>query len=278
MKKKIIALICSSSVGMVTIFLIILIPILMILDFFGLDITDGYVKDNMEYADKYRATLNRFLTKGKGYVPLVRILYFYNEDGELTFDEIYEDNLNKEDNKMLKISEVCELEKYEDMAVCNDYENSGQLDEDQNKPFVPPIDLSNVTITSFFMEERVVFDKKDNHSGWDLASHEKDAIYSVCDGLVRTVSFTQNYNSTNTSGGLGNYISIECNEGENIYTVLYGHLYPNSSKVSIGQMVKAGQQIAEEGTTGYSTGNHLHYQVKLNGENIDGMSLINFSD
>ena len=50
--------------------------------------------------------------------------------------------------------------------VCGDYENSGQLDEDQNKPFVPPIDLSNVTVTSFFMEERIVFGNKD----WQILS------------------------------------------------------------------------------------------------------------
>ena len=128
------------------------------------------------------------------------------------------------------------------------------------------------------MEERVVFEKLDYHSGWDLASRNNDSINSVCDGIVKTVSFTQTYNTTNTSAGLGNYISIDCNVGDITYTVLYGHLYPNSSKVVVGQLVQAGQQIAEEGTTGYSTGPHLHYQVKLNGENIDGMSLINFTN
>ena len=40
--------------------------------------------------------------------------------------------------------------------------------------------------------------------------------------------------------------------------------------------MKAGTVLAGIGTTGYSTGPHLHYQVKLDGKNIDGMSLVNF--
>ena len=43
------------------------------------------------------------------------------------------------------------------------------------------------------------------------------------------------------------------------------------------QKVKSWQKIAGVGTTGYSTGPHLHYQVSLNGETIDGMSLIDFT-
>ena len=43
-------------------------------------------------------------------------------------------------------------------------------------------------------------------------------------------------------------------------------------------MVKANDELAGVGTTGYSTGPHLHYQVKYNGNNVDGMSLIDFSD
>ena len=47
--------------------------------------------------------------------------------------------------------------------------------------------------------------------------------------------------------------------------------------VKVGDKVKGWQQIEEVGTTGYSTGPHLHYQVSLNGSYIDGMSLIDFT-
>ena len=58
----------------------------------------------------------------------------------------------------------------------------------------------------------------------------------------------------------------------------FAHLYPDSAKVKEGDIVKAGDELAGVGTTGYSTGPHLHYQVQLNGSNVDGMSLIDFSD
>lgn len=58
--------------------------------------------------------------------------------------------------------------------------------------------------------------------------------------------------------------------------VFYMHLYPNSYLVKKGQNVSKGDLIAGVGTTGMSTGNHLHFQVNLNGKEIDGMKLINF--
>ena len=64
-----------------------------------------------------------------------------------------------------------------------------------------------------------------------------------------------------------------------LYYVTYGHLFPNSSQVKVGDTVNQNQLIAKVGTTGYSTGNHLHFQVqKEDNTYIDGMSFINFSD
>lgn len=277
--KKILALLLSSTTGLIIVAIIILVPILMIMDFFGANITDGYVEDNMEYAEQYRAVVNKNFKKNNGYVSLERILYFYLEDENLTFDEIYTDNLDKETKKMLPISDVCELSKYKNFDVCKEenISESGQIDEDQAKPFVSPIDFTSSTITSFFMEQRVVFGKDDIHEAWDIASSAQTPVYSTCDGKVESVSFTQSQNVTDTSNGGGNQIKISCEVNDLTYHVWYAHLYPNSAKVSVGQSVSKGQQIASVGTTGYSTGNHLHYQVSLDGKTIDGMSLIDFS-
>lgn len=281
MKSKIIKLVLSSSTGIVIMALIILIPILMILDFFGANITDGYVANNSQYASEYKSTLNKYVKQNKGYVSLERILYFALADESLTYDEIYNDNLDPETKKMLPISEVCLIKKYKVLDVCkSDYlSTSGQIDETQNKPFAPPINFSNSTITSFFMEERVVYGEEDIHYAWDLASSAQTPVYSVCDGVVKVVDFPYSTNSINTNDTQGgNIIKISCEVNDEItYDVLYAHLYPNSSKVQIGNKVSKGQQLASVGTTGYSTGNHLHFQVSLNGNKIDGMSLIDFT-
>lgn len=278
-KNKIIKLIMGSSVGMIVMFMLIFIPVLMILDFFGANITDNYVENNMDYADKYKETINKALKNGYGYVPLNRVLYFYLENDKLSFYDIYVDNIDRDTNKMMTISEVCELPKYKVYDGCKSIESSNQIDEEQNKPFVPPIDFTRATVTSFFMEERIVFGKSDVHSAWDLAAGNKTPVKAVCDGEVIQVSFTEKENVTNTSASGGNQIKIKCEVDDEVtYTVWYAHLYPDTAKVKVGDSVKAGDEIAGVGTTGYSTGPHLHYQVQLNGSNVDGMSLIDFSD
>ena len=277
--KKILSILLSSSTGIIIIAIIILVPILMILDFFGANITDGYIENNSQYAEEYRSVLTENLRANNGYVSLERILYFYLADSSLSFNQIYEDNIDKETKELIPISDVCVLERYKILDVCksDSLSTSGQIDEEQAKPFAPPTDFKGATITSIFMEERIVFGKEDVHQAWDIATQAQTPVYSTCDGKVETVSFTQSENVTNTSAGGGNQIKISCEVNDLTYYVLYAHLYPNSSKVSAGQTVSKGQIIAGVGTTGYSTGNHLHYQVSLDGQTIDGMSLIDFS-
>ena len=272
-------LVFGSSIGMVTMALIIIIPCLMILDFFGANITDDYVENNMDYADQYRETLNKALKNGYGYVPLNRLLYFYLEDDKLSFYDIYVDNIDRDSNKMKPISEVCTLPKYKIYSGCKELDSSDQIDEEVNKPFIPPIDFSKATVTSFFMEERIVFGTAGVHSAWDFAAGNKTPVYATCDGKVIQVSFKYSENITDKNGGGGNQIKIKCEiDDEVTYTIWYAHLYPGTAKVSEGQLVKAGDELAGVGTTGYSTGPHLHYQVQYNGNNVDGMSLIDFSD
>lgn len=280
-KSKIMKFIMGSNIGIVTIGLVIIIPCLMLMDFFGANITDGYVENNMDYADSYKATLNKNIKTGNGYVSLSRILYFYLEDDKLSFDEIYKDNLNSELKKQKAISEVCTLDKYKKYSVCsaNEISESSQIDEEQNKPFSSPLDIKNMNVTSYFMENRVVYGEEDTHSAWDLSSSAQTPVYSVCDGVVEKVSFPFTENKINTSAGGGNQIRIKCEIDEDTnYSVLYAHLFPNSSKVKEGDKVSKWQQIAQVGTTGYSTGNHLHFQVMKDGTAVDGMSLIDFTD
>ncbi len=80
-------------------------------------------------------------------------------------------------------------------------------------------------------------------------------------------------------GGYGNYIIIKHNDG--IYT-LYAHLYEGSVLVSSGDVVKQGQLIAKVGSSGRSTGGHLHFEIRV-GENstaatVDPLDYISATD
>ena len=278
MKKKILKLVLGSSTGLIICGLLILIPLLMIYNFFGGEISDsGYIEGNMEYAEEYQNVLNKNITKNyNGYIPLSRIVYFYFLDSDLDFEKIYENNLDFELKNMKPISEVCN-EFYNNLDNCKNEEYDTQLDDYPYKPFTAPIVFSKTTITSYFGQERIVYDDNDIHYAWDFASPAGTAVYSIGDGIVKTVRFNQSTNEIDTANGAGNYIEIEYEiEGE-IYKVIYGHLYPNSSLVKVGDQVHSWQKIAEVGTTGYSTGNHLHWQVSKNGNKIDGMNLVDFT-
>lgn len=251
----------------------------MIYSFFGGEISDtGYVEGNMEYSEEYRDLLNYNITKNlNGYIPLSRLIYFYLEDDTLSLKSIYENNLDYELKTIKPISDVC-LESYNSFFVCEETEifSSNQSDEYPYKPFNSPVKFKDVTITSFFGSERIVFDEFDIHYAWDFGAKEKTPVYSVGEGIVKVVRFNQTKNETDKSNGAGNYIEIEYDVEGTIYTVLYGHLYPNSSQVKVGDKVYPWDEIASIGTTGYSTGNHLHFEVSINGKRIDGMNLIDF--
>lgn len=280
MKKKIIKIVLGSSTGIVVMFIILLVPILMIYNFFGGEISNsGYIEGNIEYADMYSKVLNKYITqKNIGYIPLSRILYFYQEDDSLSFDEIYDKNLDKDLMTLKPISDVC-LENFKNMSICSEEEisNSTQIDDYTYKPFSEPIDFLDSTITSYFAQERIVYDEFEIHYAWDFGSKEKSPVYSVYDGEVIEVRFNQTTNEINKSNGAGNYITIRYEIEDDIYDVLYGHLYPFSNRVNIGDKVNQGDVIALVGTTGYSTGNHLHWQVLKNGNKIDGMNLVDFT-
>lgn len=94
------------------------------------------------------------------------------------------------------------------------------------------------------------------HSGLDFAAPQGTPIYATADGVVRVAG--------NTGNGYGNHVIINHGYG---YETLYGHQYRIKAKV--GQRVKRGELIGWVGSTGKSTGPHLHYEVHKNKKRIN---------
>ncbi len=99
------------------------------------------------------------------------------------------------------------------------------------------------------------------HTGIDLDGDYTDPIYAAADGIVETAGWN--------SGGYGLQLVVDHGNG---YKTRYAH----SSKmfVNVGDHVKKGQAIAMVGTTGRSTGTHLHFEVYLNGKRRNPLAYI----
>ena len=92
------------------------------------------------------------------------------------------------------------------------------------------------------------------HNGVDFAAPKGTKIFSAYDGKVVAAT----YSST-----MGNYVMID--HGSGLYTI---YMHASKLYVSKGDVVVKGQHIAGVGSTGRSTGNHLHFSVRLNGEYV----------
>ncbi|MFT9849552.1 murein hydrolase activator EnvC family protein [Aneurinibacillus sp. REN35] len=98
------------------------------------------------------------------------------------------------------------------------------------------------------------------HDGTDIAAPQGTPIYATADGVVA---------STGYMNGYGNTVVIYHGNG---LSTLYAHIRHGGIVVSEGQKVSAGQKIAEVGSTGRSTGPHLHLTVIKNGQKVNPLS------
>ena len=100
------------------------------------------------------------------------------------------------------------------------------------------------------------------HNGIDMAAPAGTDILAAYDGTV----ISADYNSS-----MGNYVMIA--HGDSLYTI---YMHASALYVSTGDKVSKGDVIAAVGTTGRSTGNHLHFGVRLNGEYVNPRDYIGY--
>ncbi len=127
-----------------------------------------------------------------------------------------------------------------------------------SKPFIYPLSLIN--IVGPFGDIRASKNYKIQHLGVDLKAAMGTPIYAVNDGKVVFVETMTDYGKT-----------IIIDHGLGVYS-LYLHL--SDFKVAVGQIVRQGDVIGLSGDTGYVTGPHLHFSMKIRGASIDPLKFI----
>ena len=126
--------------------------------------------------------------------------------------------------------------------------------------FLWPLPSNRNTLSSLFGSRKDPFTgRPGNHTGIDVPAPKNTPIYAAKSGVVTT-----SVRGSGSSWSYGNYVVVSHSDGT---STLYAHM--NSRAVSKGETVSQGQIIGYVGTTGRSTGYHLHFEVRVNGTRKD---------
>lgn len=185
---------------------------------------------------------------------------FEEEEEEQEQDEESEED---EDSQSSGIGGSSEEEDEEENEDEDSDDTKTQEEEDieyvkSNFDFVLPV---TGTVTSRYGTREATETVSANHKGIDIGAEKGTAIYAAMDGVV-TVSSSE--------GDYGKHIDIE---NEDVLT-----RYAHCSKLLVeeGDEVKKGDKIAEVGSTGNSTGPHLHFEIRRDGRTIDPEAILDF--
>lgn len=126
---------------------------------------------------------------------------------------------------------------------------------------MPSIWPTSGEVTSGFGRRRSPFGSAwEHHEGVDIAAPRGTSVFAAANGVVRVAGW---------NGGYGNAVFIDHGFG---MSTVYAHLH--RMNVRVGQQVTKGQLIGTVGSTGRSTGPHLHYEVRVNGQAVNPMRFL----
>jgi murein DD-endopeptidase MepM/ murein hydrolase activator NlpD len=130
---------------------------------------------------------------------------------------------------------------------------------------IHPLGGKGTSTSGFGMRNHPTKGGKRMHTGQDFGASQGTPIVAAAGGRV-----VENKNDQN---GYGNYVVIEHMSGGQKIETLYGHM-KDPSPLQVGASVQQGQQIGLVGSTGSSTGPHLHFEVIVNGKPQDPMAFL----
>ncbi|MBF0301063.1 MAG: M23 family metallopeptidase, partial [Oligoflexia bacterium] len=135
------------------------------------------------------------------------------------------------------------------------------LDKESLVKSTPSLLPSQGWITSYFGVRQSPYSGRPKiHEGLDVGATTGTPIIAPADGIITY---------SGHKPGLGNFVQID--HGYGLETI-YAHAH--ALLVSYGQKIKRGDIIAQVGNTGYSTGPHLHYEVRVNGVAVDPLYFV----
>lgn len=174
----------------------------------------------------------------------------------------YETDINNKEKAIRELEEEIAAEEEEiaalEAAILEEKKellaNNGTVLHYDNGAFKFPLATYTRVSDEYGMRIHPTLGVEQFHNGVDFASPKGTDIYAAYDGKVVAATY---------SATMGNYIMID--HGDGLYTI---YMHASALYVEKDEMVVRGETIAAVGSTGRSTGNHLHFSVRLNGEYV----------
>lgn len=186
-----------------------------------------------------------------------RLVNYIKEENQEELDLTIVEKYTQEEKEVNTIQdiEVAKLEIKE--KVEEEIENKKEQEKIEAMPEINGIKLASIPVTGTITSRYGVSSRirKSTHTGLDISAKTGTPIQVVAKGTVTFAS---------TNGAYGKLVKVDHGNGVETW-------YAHTSKiyVSIGQKVEAGEVIAAVGSTGNSTGPHLHLEIRVNGEHVN---------
>lgn len=185
-----------------------------------------------------------------------------NKDNGENSDSNQENNLNEENQNGIGGAQENIEENKEENKQSNQNENLSEEEQEILKikntaNFIKPID--GTISSSYGLRENATGRVPKNHTGVDIAAVTGTKIKAATDGEVVMVS---------EEGDYGKHIKMQIGE----VSVIYAHC--NNIYVKEGDKITQGQEIAEVGSTGNSTGPHLHFEIRISEKTVDPQKIV----
>ena len=183
--------------------------------------------------------------------------YAQNSESEFGVREVYTDNIFE--YKDMKYATTTKLTRNLDQVEKQKEEEERiKIEEAKKGSYVNGVLFSIAPVSGRISSRYGVNESIRNHThkGLDIAASNGTPIKAASDGVVTYAQYN--------NGGYGNLVKISHGNGVESY---YGHC--SKLYVKVGQTVKAGDTIAAVGSTGHSTGNHLHFEIRINGTQVN---------
>ncbi len=202
--------------------------------------------------------------------------FINNANKILSYDTNFAELYETTKNYILNLIEPKQEEKSEIIAIGGAVEQASSILKKENETLSQEeIDIQNIKNTTTFIKpiDGIITSKygyrevqetssniSKNHNGTDIAANLGTKIKSATDGEVVLASLDE--------GGYGKYIKVQIGE----VSIIYAHC--NNLFVKQGDKITQGQEIAEVGSTGNSTGPHLHFEIRISEKAVDPQTIL----